>query len=127
MYQVSVRDHFDAAHYLRGYEGKCENLHGHRFEVVVTAEALDLDETGLTYDFTKLKGHLREVMGLLDHVCLNDIPLFDRLNPSSENIAAAVWGEMKRRLGRAPVRLVSIQVYESPDAWVTYFPEDGSS
>lgn len=122
MYQVSVKDHFDAAHYLRGYEGKCENIHGHRFQVVVTAEAKGLDDTGLTYDFTKLKSHLREVLSRFDHVCLNDISPFNRVNPSSENIAATLWREMESRLSGAPVRLTSIQVWESPDAWVTYHP-----
>ncbi len=55
MYEVSVRHHFDAAHALRGYGGKCENLHGHRFEVVVMVQAQGLNEIGIAYDFVELK------------------------------------------------------------------------
>jgi len=73
MYEVSVREHFDAAHFLRGYQGKCENLHGHRYEVIVTVRVQDLDDIWLAYDFTVIKGHLREVLEPFDHVCLNDI------------------------------------------------------
>ncbi len=123
MYQISVRDHFDAAHYLRGYRGKCENIHGHRFEVVITAEAPGLDDIGITYDFTQLKGHLKEVLSRFDHVSLNDTPPFDRANPSSESIAAEIWKDMEGRLQGAPVSLKTVQVWESPDAWVTYAPD----
>ncbi len=118
MYEVSVREHFDAAHYLRGYEGKCENLHGHRYEVIVTVRVQDLDDIGLSYDFTVLKGHLREVLAPFDHVCLNDISPFDKINPSSENIAATICEELQRR----GLSVFSVQVYESPDSSITFVP-----
>ena len=118
MYEVSVREHFDAAHYLRGYEGKCENLHGHRFQVMVTLRATELDEIGLAYDFTELKRHLREILDRFDHTCLNDVPPFDRINPSSENIAATIYEELQK--GALPIS--HLQVCESPDACVTYIP-----
>ena len=51
MYTLSVESHIDAAHSLRGYKGKCETLHGHRFRVAVKAEAERLDNIGLAYDF----------------------------------------------------------------------------
>lgn len=120
MYQVSVKGHFDAAHYLRGYQGRCENLHGHRFEVVVTLSGKGLDEKGMLRDFTEIKADLKQILAHLDHVCLNDGPPFDVLNPSSENIARFIYGEMKGRLADTPVSLASVQVYESPDAWATY-------
>jgi 6-pyruvoyltetrahydropterin/6-carboxytetrahydropterin synthase len=97
MYEVSVREHFDAAHALRGYKGKCENLHGHRFEVEVTLRTEGLDDIGLAYDFTDLKKHLRDLLARLDHTSLNDVPPFDRINPSSENIAATIYGELQQR------------------------------
>ena len=122
MYEVSVKEHFDAAHYLVGYGGKCENVHGHRFRVVATLRGDRLDERGLVYDFAELRRHLREVVGRLDHVCLNDVPPFDHINPSSENIAATVYGQLKEKLGEAPLILASIQVWESPEAWATYTP-----
>jgi len=119
VFEVSVREHFDAAHYLRGYMGKCENMHGHRYQVMVTVRVQDVDEIGLAYDFAVLKRHLREILGRFDHVCLNDVPPFNRINPSSENIATTIFEELLNR--GLPVS--SIQVYESPDSCVTYIPD----
>lgn len=123
MYRVSVEQHFDAAHYLRGYQGKCEKLHGHRFKVVVSLKAAALNETGLAYDFVELKGHLGEILTQFDHTCLNDVPPFDKLNPSSENIAATVYDQLKGRLP-GEVSLSSVEVWESPQSCVTYSPEE---
>ena len=124
MYEVSVRDHFDAAHYLREYGGKCENLHGHRFQVVVSIKTDKTDDTGLAYDFTILKQHLREILVRIDHTCLNDIPPFDKVNPSSENISLSIYNELKAKLGKAEVIISNIQVWESPDSYITYYPEE---
>ena len=122
MYRVSVEGHFDAAHYLRDYHGKCDNLHGHRFRVVVTLRARKLDDIGLAYDFTELKKHLFEVLAQFDHTCINDVPPFDKLNASSENIAATVYEQLKGRFP-AGVMLESVQVWESPQSCITYSPE----
>lgn len=123
MYQVMVEAHFDAAHFLRGYQGKCEALHGHRFRVVAKVTAAGLDELGMAYDFTELKKHLREIVARLDHTCLNDIPPFDTINPSSENIAATIYDELGSRLGGAPVSLSGVEVWESPQSGVCYSPD----
>jgi len=120
MYQVRVRRHFDAAHALRGYEGKCEALHGHRYEVVVCVEAEVLDHTGLACDFTILKRALDSVVTRLDHSYLNELAPFDSMNPSSENLARFVFDELVPVIKGA--RLNSVEVWESPDAWVTYWP-----
>jgi 6-pyruvoyltetrahydropterin/6-carboxytetrahydropterin synthase len=118
VFVIEVREHFDAAHALRGYHGKCENLHGHRFEVIVTLQANERDDIGLAYDFTVLKRHLREVLASFDHVCLNDVPPFDRINPSSENIATTIYEEFQKR----ELPISSIRVCESADSCVTYMP-----
>ena len=122
MYQVSVRRHFDAAHYLRGYQGRCEQMHGHRFQVVVSVQAQQLDDIGLAFDFVVLRGHLDEILRRFDHVCLNEVPPFDNINPSSENLAATIYRELESRLGGTAVSLSSIEVWESPEACVTYSP-----
>lgn len=122
MYEVAIKAHFDTAHALRGYRGKCEALHGHRFEVVVCVATEDLNEIGLAYDFAELKRILREqVISRLDHANLNETPPFDKVNPSSENIARFIYDEMKKAL--SGVKLRWVQVWESPDAWVTYYGE----
>lgn len=120
MYQVSVRKHFDAAHYLRGYGGKCEEVHGHRFEVAVTIEAEGLNEIGIAFDFTELKKHLGAIIESYDHVCLNDIAPFDNINPSSENIARTVYDELTSRL--TGVVVSSVEVWESPESRAVYKP-----
>jgi len=120
MYQLSVKHHFDAAHYLRGYQGKCEALHGHRFMVVVKATASKLDDSGMAYDFVKLKGHLKGILSRLDHTCLNDSAPFDKINPSSENIAATIYNELQPKLADAPVSLASVEVWESPQSGAAY-------
>jgi 6-pyruvoyltetrahydropterin/6-carboxytetrahydropterin synthase len=122
MYRVSVEQHFDAAHYLRDYHGKCENLHGHRFKVVVSLTATKLSEIGLAYDFVELKRHLGEILTPFDHTCLNDVPPFDKINPSSENIAATIYDQLKRGLS-GEVLLSSVEVWESPQSCVSYSPE----
>ena len=123
MYQVAIEQHFDAAHFLRGYQGKCEALHGHRFKVVARVNASRTDDIGLAYDFTVLKQHLGDILSGFDHTCLNEVPPFDRINPSSENIAATVYNELKLKLNGAPVSLYSVEVWESPQRWVTYSPD----
>jgi 6-pyruvoyltetrahydropterin/6-carboxytetrahydropterin synthase len=122
MYEVSVQHHFDAAHYLRGYQGKCERVHGHRFQVAVNVRAEEIDNIGLAYDFAKLKRHLEEVLNRFDHILLNEIPPFDKLNPSSENIATTIYQEFQTRLAQEAVSILSIQVCESPGCCVTYLP-----
>lgn len=123
MYEISVEQEFDAAHALRGYEGKCENLHGHRFRVAVTIAATTLNDIGLAYDFTVLKKQLGEVLGRFDHTSLNDIHPFDGINPSSENIARTIYDEMKARLSAAPVTIKRVEVWESPTSRAEYRPD----
>ncbi len=120
MYTLSVEKHFDAAHALRGYKGKCENLHGHRFKVVVKVCASQLDETGLAYDFTELKHKLKAVIKRFDHTTINEVPPFDKINPSSENIARTIYEELKPELEETPVKLKAVQVWESPTSGAEY-------
>ena len=123
MYQISVEQHFDAAHFLQGYQGKCEALHGHRFRAVAKVAASGIDEVGMAYDFAELKGHLRDILSRLDHTCLNDVPPFDKINPSSENIARTIYNELKPKLTGAPVVLASVEVWESPQSCAIYRPD----
>ncbi len=118
MYQVCVRRHFDAAHALRGYQGRCENLHGHRWEIVACVESGTLDEIGLAFDFAELKRVLDGILERYDHHNLNETPPFDEINPSSENIARTIYQALRQAL--PDLHLVHVQSYESPDAWATY-------
>ncbi|MBI4266938.1 MAG: 6-carboxytetrahydropterin synthase QueD [Chloroflexi bacterium] len=123
MYEIAVEKHFDAAHFLRGYRGKCEAMHGHRFQVVARVKASGLNDIGIAYDFTDLKRHLNEILAKFDHTCLNEVPPFDRINPSSENIAARIYDELKGKLAAAPLAVSAVEVWESPQTRVTYRPD----
>lgn len=120
MFRVSVEGDFDAAHALRGYEGKCERLHGHRFQVVISLESQVLNEIGITCDFVELKKHLNSVLSRLDHQNLNELAPFDRTNPSSENMAVFIYNEVNREL--SGYQLASVEVWESPQSHVLYRP-----
>ena len=123
MYEISVEKHFDAAHFLRGYKGKCEALHGHRFRVVARVRASGLDDMGIAYDFAELKQHLNDILDRFDHTCVNDVRPFDKMNASSENIAAVIYDDLKRKLASAPVTVSSVEVWESPQTGVVYSPD----
>ncbi len=123
MYQVSIEQHFDAAHFLRGYRGKCEALHGHRFQVVVRVKASEVDDIGIAYDFVELKRQLGDILSRFDHTCLNDVSPFDKINPSSENIASTIYSELQPKLAGTPVSLACVEVWESPQSGVAYSPD----
>ena len=123
MYQISVEDHFDSAHALRGYRGKCEALHGHRFRVVVKIKASSLNDIGIAYDFAELKQHLGGIIAGFDHTNLNEVSPFDKINPSSENIASTIYQKLQSRLAGEPVSLTCVEVWESPVTHVVYTPD----
>jgi 6-pyruvoyltetrahydropterin/6-carboxytetrahydropterin synthase len=123
MYELIVESHFDAAHFLRGYRGKCEAMHGHRYRVVARIRATELDDIGLSCDFGDLKKALNEVLARYDHVCLNDISPFDKVNPSAENIAAAIYRELKGKLVDPQLQISCIEAWESPTTGVAYRPD----
>jgi len=89
---------------------------------VVTLETEKLDELGMALDFTDIKRYLKQIMDRFDHVCLNEVPPFDKLNPSSENIAATICQELSALIRKTDVKIASVEVWESPDSWATYIP-----
>jgi len=123
MYKLTIESHFDAAHALRGYQGRCENTHGHRFRVVAHFSVRHLDDIGLGCDFTVLKKALNTVLVRFDHTDLSLVPPFDAINPSSENLAAVIFGLLESTAKELPARLSSVEVWESPDAGVEYRPD----
>lgn len=122
MYQLFVEEHFDAAHYLPDYNGKCERMHGHRFKVVIRVEGNSVGSDGMVYDFARMKQPLRELLSQLDHTCLNEVAPFSHTTPSSENIAQWLYRELQPRFAEAPVDLTHVEVWESPTTGVSYSP-----
>lgn len=124
MFQVSVDETFSSGHALRGYKGKCENVHGHNYKVRVTLEGPQLDSIGLLYDFTHLKRVIRDIVGGVDHKFLNDQAPFDVVNPSAENLAKYFYDETTRKMNAMPdgARITRITIWETDTTSATYWP-----
>lgn len=123
MYTVSSQAHYDAAHYLVNYEGKCQRLHGHRYVIEAAVQVAELDEAGIAFDFVDLKRELRALAEELDHRCLNDLPQFEQLETSAENQARWFYDELKRRLPEKIAEgLLYARVWETPTQWAQYGP-----
>ena len=122
MFEVVVEQTFAAAHALRNYHGTCENLHGHNFRVEVTVAGEQLDEAGMLVDFLELKDSLSRVIARLDHQNLNELPPFDALNPSAENLARYICEETGKAAG-ASVKIAKVKVWETATAAAVYRPK----
>lgn len=121
MYTVSVQAHYDAAHFLRNYKGKCERLHGHRYVVEVALQTPELDEAGIAFDFVELKRHLRKLAEGLDHQNLNELPEFADVETSAELQARYFFDRLRSRLPE-PMggALLYARVWETPTQWAQY-------
>lgn len=122
MYEICAAVSFHAAHFLRGYEGRCARMHGHTWRVRAAVAGDTLDPAGMVMDFHHLKALLGEAVAPFDHSCLNEIEPFDRLSPTSENIARHLYETLRKKLGSAHTgaRLAWVSVSESPDTEVIY-------
>jgi len=119
MYKLRVIDGFSAGHQIKGYKGKCEDIHGHNFRVEIEVQGNKLDKLGLLIDFKLLKKYLGEVLDKLDHTLLNRVGPFQRQNPSAENLARYIYQNLSRKLP-AGVRLSEVSVWESEKCGATY-------
>ncbi|MDX8396245.1 MAG: 6-carboxytetrahydropterin synthase QueD [Mariprofundaceae bacterium] len=120
-FELSIATHFSAAHQLRDYPGDCARLHGHNWHVKLYVECEELDNMGLGIDYKVLKQELKSALEKWDHYNLNDIPPFDSINPSSENVAAVLYTEMAKRLDNDRIRVSRIEISETCAAQVTYW------
>jgi 6-pyruvoyltetrahydropterin/6-carboxytetrahydropterin synthase len=123
MFEVSVEYTFAAGHALRGYKGKCENVHGHNYKVQVTVAGERLDSTGLLLDFVDLRKALKGLVERLDHRFLNDLEPFDKLNPSAENIAKYFCDELQPQVGERDLEILAVKVWETDTTSATYRPK----
>ncbi len=120
MYVINVKSHYDSAHFLRNYHGKCERLHGHRYVVEAALGFEALGEGGMAYDFADAKRELRAIANELDHQNINDLPPFTELEPSAENQARWIFDELRSRLGAEGANLLYVRVWETPTQWAQY-------
>ncbi len=121
MFEVCAEHSFAAAHALRNYHGKCENLHGHNYRIQVRVAGPELDETGMLLDFVELKRLLRGAAERLDHQFLNEIQPFDTVNPSAENIAKYLFEEIQGNLKTEnAAELQEVKVWETDIQYACY-------
>ena len=116
MYELKIVSHMAAAHQLRNFHGKCENLHGHNWKIEVYVTGKDLEENGILVDFRQIKQATQEVINELDHRFLNDLQYFKEVNPSSENIARHIFDSVGKLLNNDRVRVSRVTAWESDSA-----------
>lgn len=121
MYELTVVSTFSSAHNLRGYEGSCENLHGHNWRVEAVIASPGLDKLGMVMDFKKLKESVNKTLDSLDHRYLNEVPPFDRENATAENLARFIYKELSKALGKGDVSVLRVRVWESDTSAAAYY------
>ena len=124
MFEVTIEAGFSSGHYLRNYQGKCENPHGHNYRVLVTLAGAELDQAGLLLDFKILKTLLKPVVEYLDHQMINDLPPFTEINPSAENLARYFYDQTSRQLQALTSGRVSVKdctVFETDTSFARYY------
>jgi 6-pyruvoyltetrahydropterin/6-carboxytetrahydropterin synthase len=121
MFEVMIERNFSSAHQLRGYRGKCENLHGHNYKIEIYARGRELDNIGLLVDFGELKSAADEIVNYLDHRNINELAPFDEeLNPSAENLARYILERVASRVGDERVQVYKVRCFETPTSVATY-------
>lgn len=117
MYSIKIDSSFSSAHNLRGYKGKCEDLHGHNWKVEIVVSKDKLDKIGMVLDFKYLKARLNKVLDKLDHKYLNNVAYFKKVNPTSENISKYIFDILKPDIAG----FESVTVWESDRSSATYY------
>lgn len=124
MFELTIICDFEAAHRLPEYPGKCCRLHGHNWKVEVTITGSELDKLGMLVDFKELKQQVNIVLSTLDHYYLNEIPPFNRINPTAENIAQYIYYEVSKAplitQSSRELKVAQVKVWESPHSAAAY-------
>ena len=121
MFEISVTMDFSAAHNLRDYKGKCENLHGHNWQVEAVFFAEELGQSDMVMDFTVAKKMLKDLLKYFDHKYINDTDYFKKFNPTSENIAKFIYDNLKDKIKKHKCRVKQVSVWESLKSKATYY------
>ncbi len=119
-YSLNVVSDFASAHTLRDYPGACSRMHGHNWKVEAEVEASQLDEVGMAVDFKVIRQAVKKLTDRLDHYYLNEIPPFDEINPTAENLAAYLYRGLSEILNDGRIRVRAITLWETERACVRY-------
>lgn len=119
-YTLKILAHFASAHTLRDYPGDCSRMHGHNWKLEVEMTATALNKDGMGMDFKAIKKATRELAKTLDHRYLNDIPPFDVVNPTAENIAQYFYKSLSETLNIDSAKISGVTLWETDRACVRY-------
>ena len=120
-FEVMIERNFSSAHQLRGYRGKCENLHGHNYKIEIYARGRELNHIGLLVDFVELKQAADELVTYLDHKNLNELePFVTEQNPSAENVARFCLEKLAAKLNDDRIEIYKVRCFETPTSVATY-------
>ena len=121
-FEVMIERNFSSAHQLRGYRGKCENLHGHNYKIEIYARGRELNHIGLLVDFVELKQAADDLVTYLDHKNLNELePFVTEQNPSAENVARFCLEKLATKLNDDRVEIYKVRCFETPTSVATYY------
>jgi 6-pyruvoyltetrahydropterin/6-carboxytetrahydropterin synthase len=123
-FSVRVSARFEAAHFLREYRGVSEPLHGHSYKVEadLASRAGGVDSDAIAVDFVSARHKLEALAKTLDYGCINDVPPFDRINPSAENIAEWFARELGAAVAGEDAVVQAVTIWEGPVNSVTFRP-----
>lgn len=123
MFRVVINDNFSSAHFLRNYKGKCENLHGHNYQIEIFVLSENLNNDEMVIDFTELKKITKDILQDIDHKLINEIEFFKQHNPTSENIAFYLFNKINKRLKEDFKNLIleKVRVWETERQYAEYF------
>jgi len=126
MFELKVKTRFAGAHQLTMVGEKCENLHGHNWHIEVCVKGEQLNSAGVLLDFGDVKKAVREVVkGDLDHKFLNELEIFEKMQPTSERIAVYIAQKVQSILDQEKIqdiKVSKVMAWESDDACATYLP-----
>jgi 6-pyruvoyltetrahydropterin/6-carboxytetrahydropterin synthase len=120
MWEISQETTVAAAHQLRFAPGEGERLHGHNWRIKAVVRATELDKSGFVLDFNHLGMVLRSFVEPYEHVFLNEVPPFDDVNPTAENLARVIADGLAEKLDDARVRIVRVEVWENDACCAIY-------
>jgi 6-pyruvoyltetrahydropterin/6-carboxytetrahydropterin synthase len=123
VFEICVQTTFSAAHFLKGYRGDCARMHGHNWTVVVYIKCYGLNEIGVGIDFRDIKQTMNDIVKDFDHHNLNELAIFENMNPTSENIAKHIYGKLSALINSDTVKVSKVKVSESPKTSASYWEE----
>ena len=123
MYEIIVKVSFSAAHQLRGYDGEYESLHGHNWTAIVTVRAQELDEMEVGLDFVMLKKRVEGILAIIDYKNINEVPPFNKLNPSAENLARWLFQKLAQEVNTNNIKVHRVQINEFDHSGAAYMEE----